>query len=308
VHQLAGALRTVATGGSVVDPIVVEELIAARRVVTDSPLAALTEREQEVLAAMAEGLSNAAIAARTFAAERTVEKHINTIFTKLQIGTEPERQPAGEGGARLPHRVVRLTERRRRHGAVTVVPQPRDEVTSSDPRGRRAGRHVGEPVPTSHRGRVEAGAVVVDAQESAVAVVHVDRHGRPLAGVLGRVLHRLDAAEVDGRLDLRIEPGARHVVHAHGAERVRGDPGEGVGEAAREQQRREDPMGERAQLPARVASSCSISASSASERRDRRRHACREPAWTLTAIAHQLRLGRRRGGRARAGAARRRRR
>jgi DNA-binding NarL/FixJ family response regulator len=90
VHQLAGALRTVATGGSVVDPIVVEELIAARRVVTDSPLAGLTEREQEVLAAMAEGLSNAAIAARTFASERTVEKHINTIFTKLQIGAEPD--------------------------------------------------------------------------------------------------------------------------------------------------------------------------------------------------------------------------
>jgi DNA-binding NarL/FixJ family response regulator len=90
VHQLVGALRTVATGGSVVDPIVVEELIAARRVVADSPLASLTEREREVLAAMAEGLSNAAIAARTFASERTVEKHINTIFSKLQIGTEPD--------------------------------------------------------------------------------------------------------------------------------------------------------------------------------------------------------------------------
>jgi len=90
VHQLAGALRTVATGGSVVDPLVVQELIAARRVLADSPLAELTEREHEVLAAMAEGLSNAAIAARTNASERTVEKHINTIFTKLQLGNEPD--------------------------------------------------------------------------------------------------------------------------------------------------------------------------------------------------------------------------
>jgi DNA-binding NarL/FixJ family response regulator len=90
VHQLAGALRAVATGGSVVDPMVVQELIAARRVLADSPLAALTDREQEVLAAMAEGLSNAAIATRTYSSERTVEKHIATIFTKLELANEPD--------------------------------------------------------------------------------------------------------------------------------------------------------------------------------------------------------------------------
>jgi len=90
VQQLAGALRTVATGGSVVDPLVVQELIAARRVLADSPLTALSERELEVLAAMAEGLSNAAIAARTYSSERTVEKHINTIFTKLTLPNEPD--------------------------------------------------------------------------------------------------------------------------------------------------------------------------------------------------------------------------
>ena len=90
VDQLAGALRTVATGGSVVDPLVIQELIAARRVLADSPLAALTEREQEVLAAMAEGLSNAAIATRTYSSERTVEKHIATIFTKLELANEPD--------------------------------------------------------------------------------------------------------------------------------------------------------------------------------------------------------------------------
>jgi DNA-binding NarL/FixJ family response regulator len=90
IEQLAGALRTVATGGSVVDPLVVQELIAARRVLADSPLANLSERELEVLAAMAEGLSNAAIAARAYASERTVEKHINTIFTKLALPNEPD--------------------------------------------------------------------------------------------------------------------------------------------------------------------------------------------------------------------------
>jgi DNA-binding NarL/FixJ family response regulator len=90
VRQLAGALRTVATGGSVVDPLVVEELIAARRVLADSRLAALTDREQDVLAAMAEGLSNAAIATRTYSSARTVEKHIATIFTKLELANEPD--------------------------------------------------------------------------------------------------------------------------------------------------------------------------------------------------------------------------
>jgi DNA-binding NarL/FixJ family response regulator len=90
VRQLAGALRTVATGGSVVDPLVVHEVIAARRVLADSPLASLTEREQEVLAAMAEGLSNAAIGARTYSSERTVEKHIATIFAKLGLANEPD--------------------------------------------------------------------------------------------------------------------------------------------------------------------------------------------------------------------------
>ena len=73
-----------------VDPLVVQELIAARRVLADSPLGALSERELEVLAAMAEGLSNAAIAARTYASERTVEKHINAIFTKLTLANEPD--------------------------------------------------------------------------------------------------------------------------------------------------------------------------------------------------------------------------
>jgi len=90
LEQLVAALRTVATGGSVVDPLVVNELISAGAVSVGSALVKLSERELEVLHAMAQGLSNGAIAASTFASERTVEKHINTIFTKLDLRNEPD--------------------------------------------------------------------------------------------------------------------------------------------------------------------------------------------------------------------------
>jgi DNA-binding NarL/FixJ family response regulator len=90
ITQVIAALRTVASGGSVVDSEVVRALIDARSVARDSPLGQLTERELEVLAAMAQGLSNAAIAAATASAERTVEKHISTIFAKLLLADEPD--------------------------------------------------------------------------------------------------------------------------------------------------------------------------------------------------------------------------
>lgn len=90
VEQLTAAVRTVATGGSVVDPLVVEELIAARQVAVDSPVAQLTPRELDVLREVAQGKSNAAIGAAVFLSERSVEKHISTIFTKLGLADEPE--------------------------------------------------------------------------------------------------------------------------------------------------------------------------------------------------------------------------
>jgi DNA-binding NarL/FixJ family response regulator len=90
VEQVTGALRAVATGGSVVDPVVVEELIAARRVTANSPLADLTPRELDVLGEMAQGKSNTAIAAAVFLSERSVEKHIGAIFSKLQLMDEPD--------------------------------------------------------------------------------------------------------------------------------------------------------------------------------------------------------------------------
>lgn len=90
VDQITGALQAVVTGGSVVDPVVVEELIAARQVATDSPLTALTPRELDVLREMAQGKSNAAIGESVYLAERSVEKYIGAVFTKLGLVDEPD--------------------------------------------------------------------------------------------------------------------------------------------------------------------------------------------------------------------------
>jgi DNA-binding NarL/FixJ family response regulator len=88
VDQLVGAVRVVAGGGSVVDPKVVEALVAARGS-GDSPLDELTPREADVLRAMAEGKNNAAIADALVITERSVEKYVHTIFAKLGIAWEP---------------------------------------------------------------------------------------------------------------------------------------------------------------------------------------------------------------------------
>jgi DNA-binding NarL/FixJ family response regulator len=88
IDQLANAIREVAHGGSVIDPKVVEGLVAAKVRKPHSQLAALTPREHEVLALMAEGKNNAGIAARLFLTERAVEKHINSIFSKLELTEE----------------------------------------------------------------------------------------------------------------------------------------------------------------------------------------------------------------------------
>lgn len=88
VEELCSAIRTVAQGGSVLDPQVVERLVQARSRRT-SPLDRLTARETEVLAAMARGLANGAIADELCVGVRAVEKHINAIFAKLGITEEP---------------------------------------------------------------------------------------------------------------------------------------------------------------------------------------------------------------------------
>jgi len=83
--QLISAIELVAAGGSVIDARVVEELVRARSVSARSPLADLTRRERDVLAELAEGKSNAAIAQSLVLTKRAVEKHINAIFTKLDL-------------------------------------------------------------------------------------------------------------------------------------------------------------------------------------------------------------------------------
>lgn len=86
--ELAHAVRTVATGGSVIDPTVVDELVKARSSAKSSSLSWLTPRETEILAEMAQGKSNSAIAATLFVTERAVEKHTNSIFAKLNLSEE----------------------------------------------------------------------------------------------------------------------------------------------------------------------------------------------------------------------------
>ena len=83
-----GAIRAVAAGGSVVDPRVVDILIASRERAAQSPLRELTSREREVLAGIAQGKNNAPIAVALFLTERAVEKHINAIFSKLGLSEE----------------------------------------------------------------------------------------------------------------------------------------------------------------------------------------------------------------------------
>ena len=91
IDQLAGAIREVASGGSVIDPKVVD-------VLGDGPLAGrglsslrwLTPREKEILGEMAQGKNNAAVAASLILSERAVEKHINSIFSKLALSAEPD--------------------------------------------------------------------------------------------------------------------------------------------------------------------------------------------------------------------------
>lgn len=88
--ELARAIRGVASGGSVVDPKVVEELVAQRSSSDATDLSRLTPRERDVLAEMAQGRSNAAIAGTLFLSERAVEKHSNSIFSKLGLTEEPD--------------------------------------------------------------------------------------------------------------------------------------------------------------------------------------------------------------------------
>jgi DNA-binding NarL/FixJ family response regulator len=88
--ELMAAIHAVAAGGSLIDPKVVEVLVVARSRVAHSPLNELTARELEVLAEIAQGKSNTAIADSLFLTKRAVEKHINAIFWKLGLADAAE--------------------------------------------------------------------------------------------------------------------------------------------------------------------------------------------------------------------------
>lgn len=88
LDHLVNVIRDVANGGSWIDPQVVESLVAARLRAERSPLDALTPREHEVLKEMAQGKTNAAIASSLTLTERAIEKHSNSIFSKLGLSSE----------------------------------------------------------------------------------------------------------------------------------------------------------------------------------------------------------------------------
>ena len=85
VDDLVRGLHEVARGGSVLDPKIVEALLARKSAESSTVLSALTEREYEVLQELAAGRSNAATAKTLFMSERAVEKHVGSVFTKLGI-------------------------------------------------------------------------------------------------------------------------------------------------------------------------------------------------------------------------------
>ena len=88
--ELVGAIRQIASGGSVVDPKVVEALIAGQSRPNTSLLDRLTPREREVLSEIAQGKNNAAIASSLVLSSRAVEKHINSLFSKLGLSNDTD--------------------------------------------------------------------------------------------------------------------------------------------------------------------------------------------------------------------------
>jgi DNA-binding NarL/FixJ family response regulator len=88
VNEVVDAVQRVAAGGSVIDPEVVAQLVSRRR--THDPIQELSKRERQVLALMAEGRSNQAIGERLFLSPKTVEAHVHSIFTRLDLHPGPD--------------------------------------------------------------------------------------------------------------------------------------------------------------------------------------------------------------------------
>jgi DNA-binding NarL/FixJ family response regulator len=110
-QQIVAAIQAVAKGGSIVDPKIVEILVAAKAQQERSPLSEVTPREMEVLGAIAQGRSNAAISDELVLTKRAVEKHINAIFLKLNLSHSAS---AEEVSPRVKAALVFLAESRGR--------------------------------------------------------------------------------------------------------------------------------------------------------------------------------------------------
>ena len=132
VEQLVAAIRAVAEGGSVIDPKVVEALVAEGSRSEHSPLNQLTPRERDVLREMAEGKNNAAIAEALFLTERSVEKVIHSIFLKLGLSLGAVGPPTRQGRDPLPRgeRLASSPERKRARDAGAVGPAPMRSSTA----------------------------------------------------------------------------------------------------------------------------------------------------------------------------------
>jgi DNA-binding NarL/FixJ family response regulator len=109
--ELTRAIRAVAAGGSVIDPKIVEVLVTSQARSESSPLGEMTPRELDVLAGVAEGKSNAAIAEDLVLTKRAVEKHINAIFLKLDLTYSPD---ADQISKRVKAALIFLAEERYR--------------------------------------------------------------------------------------------------------------------------------------------------------------------------------------------------
>ena len=115
LEDLVRALQEVAAGGSVVDPLIIDTLVARQQTRASSPLASLTPRELDVRE-MAQGKTNAGIEQALFLSESTVEKHVNAIFAKLGISAAPvhRRSSPSSRSLRTPQRPDRLDGTRTR--------------------------------------------------------------------------------------------------------------------------------------------------------------------------------------------------
>ena len=136
LEDLVRALNEVASGGSVVDPLIIDTLVARQQTRASSPLASLTPRELDVLREMAQGKTNAGIEQALFLSESTVEKHVNAIFTKL--GLSAAAVPAGSLPYLRSSRTLRHRSRLTDRGRVRKGGQPTSRTLSPSKDGSRA--------------------------------------------------------------------------------------------------------------------------------------------------------------------------